>query len=512
MFIKTKKNNEMSERSDVNSKYTARYNYKTTQTTSKRRLKKFTSLSLTFMMVFGLIADVIPKDIFADSKDIDITNVSAPTTYQTFTNQKTGTTPSTLTLTVSVALNKAGINGATIEVPYDGFTPDPDGNTSDPDYVFKYFTQPKQANGKFEPIFSFVAQTPSSDSIVESYTNDLVNNKLVIKLKKTTTKVETLHLRFNFNDKYNAKIPPGQVVWKEPKAVAKDSNGSKISEANAADIVTTATFGMTGTFERFFPSSENYLSGHMTIRYQVHDKYNTQSQLDTSQADNNLIYVELPKEFDVESSNSNVIKRIMDYENTEFAKDKYKGTPYYNIKSFKIESGQTENGSTIIHGQDSNKIKAGHVRYYIHLVEGDTTIFPQWAYRGDIDNNFLQYEVRANNEMTGLATGTEFYIRAGAIYKKVNARQMESCSSSTASKPENNDYWRYIKQDTKDYDFYIGGTNSTGGEPCYVKMWDKSAEATHWIHNFGFNYTHAGSTRNQGEKDMTGVQFIVYQA
>lgn len=220
------------------------------------------------------------KNIAAKANGITV-GLTAPATYRTYTDPATGTAPDYLTVSLPVSISQAGLTGTSIELPY-GFYP----SKSDP--IFKDFDST-------EPIFSLVTpSTPSANSIVASYVNDTANKKLIIRLKETKTTLETINLRFKFNDVYDAKIPPEQIVWNNLQAKVFDNTGKQIASSAANKTVKTdvnsTAFSVSSTYAN--PSSESYFDGDIVISNGYRFNYLARANLDPRY--NHQVYVEIP--------------------------------------------------------------------------------------------------------------------------------------------------------------------------------------------------------------------------
>lgn len=220
------------------------------------------------------------KPIAAKANGITV-GLTAPATYRTYTDPATGTAPDYLTISIPVSISQAGLTGTSIELPY-GFYP----SKSDP--VFKDFDSTA-------PIFSLVTpSTPSASSIVASYVNDTTNKKLIIRLKQTKTTLETINLRFKFNNVYNAKIPPTQIVWNNLQAKVFDNTGKQIASSAANKTVKTdvnsTAFSVSSTYA--VPSSESYFDGDIVMSNGYRFNYLARANLDPRY--NHQVYVEIP--------------------------------------------------------------------------------------------------------------------------------------------------------------------------------------------------------------------------
>ncbi|EGO8418338.1 hypothetical protein ER577_08375 [Enterococcus faecalis] len=220
------------------------------------------------------------KNIAAKANGITV-GLTAPATYRTYTDPATGTAPDYLTVSLPVSISQAGLTGTSIELPY-GFYP----SKSDP--IFKDFDSTA-------PIFSLVTpSTPSANSIVASYVNDTANKKLIIRLKETKTTLETINLRFKFNNVYDAKIPPEQIVWNNLQAKVFDNTGTQIASSAANKTVKTDVSSINFRVGSAYanPSSESYFDGDIVISNNYWLNYLARANLDPRYE--HQVYVEIP--------------------------------------------------------------------------------------------------------------------------------------------------------------------------------------------------------------------------
>lgn len=374
--------------------------------------------------------------------------INAPTKFQTYTDPVSGVKPTELTVSLAVSISQAGVEGATIEVPY-GFRPDPSNPT------FEHFTMT-------DAIFSFVDPgTPSEDSIVESYEEKLDENKLIIHLKKTTTTVETLNLRFKFNEDYNAKIPADQIIWEGLKATTYGSDGTEIGSTNVINVESSAVDGFSVTVERFSPTDEKYNSGPISTRGYLFNRFNQYSLLDMSNEDVNQMWVQVPTGSTMNSVYTNV-----------FGKD-----------------GKTSS--------DNPDIPAGYTRYSTKMKDNSTS-FPVWAYAGNVNDNRRMVDAEFTPP-TSINEGDTFNITLGMTYKKINGKIITVVESK-----------EYIKSDLDEWDLYIPDTNSTGGSAqALVALGDPLSISRPM--NTGYTYTHNQTTKNTGKKPIKNTKFTLYQ-
>jgi uncharacterized repeat protein (TIGR02543 family)/LPXTG-motif cell wall-anchored protein len=352
-----------------------------------------------------------------------------------------------LTVSVPISISQADLEGVKVEIPYD-FTPSTDNPT------FKNFTMT-------DPIFSLIEpDAPSADSIVESYENKPDENKLVIHFNKTTTTVETLNLRFEFNQDYSAKIPANQIIWNNLKATVKDAEEEKISESDAKSVKSSAIDGMGVDFRKTNPDNEDYVTGNIVTVLRYLNNYNKYSLLDTSKM--NKIFVEAPKGT-IDSYSS-----------------------YYN-------------GGKETH-EDNPSIPEGYERFY-RIITDDSSTFNYMYEKGNpnASNNYMEPKYTIPNS---ISVGDKFHILAGMTYTKINGEE------KTISKLQN-----YKKIDQKEWAVYSGKTahSRPNGDLAIVNQAQSSsvsgAMATIGTTGYSFDWTF----RNIGKRDIVNSDFVLYQ-
>ncbi|MGG5372746.1 bacterial Ig-like domain-containing protein [Enterococcus sp. AZ196] len=374
--------------------------------------------------------------------------INAPTKFQTYTDPVSGVKPTELTVALAISISQADVEGATIEIPY-GFTPDPSNPT------FKHFTMT-------DAIFSFVDPgVPSEDSIVESYEEKLAENKLVIHLKKTATTVETLNLRFKFNDDYNAKIPADQIIWEGLKATTYDSDQTEVASTDAMNVESNTRDGFSVTMERFNPTDEKYTSGPISTRGYLFNRFNQYSLLDMTNEDINQMWVQVPT-----GSSLNSV-----YTNT-FGTD----------------------GKTSV---DNSEIPVGYTRFSTKMKDA-TSSFPVWAYAGDVNDNRRMVDAEFTPP-SSIQNGETFNVTLGMTYKKINGK----VTTVEGSK-------EYIKSDLEEWNLYNPATNSTGGsKEAMVTVGDPSSVSISM--NTGYAYIHNQTTKNVGKKPIKNAKATLFQ-
>lgn len=388
------------------------------------------------------------KKIVASQNAVTAT-VNVPTTFQTYIDPITKVGPTELTVSVAVSISQANLEGIAIEIPYD-FTPSSD------NHVFKNFTMT-------DPIFSLIEpDAPAAASIVESYEENKDENKLVIHLKKTTTTVETLNLRFKFNQDYSAKIPKDQIIWNNLKTIVKDIEGATLNESDAKSIKTSAVDGFSVNNNRSNPKTPNYVSGSIDVILNLYNRYNLYSLLDGTK--NNRVFVEVPTGTIMSNGEVN----------------------YFNNQEFT--------------NADDDTIPVGYTRYYRSLAD-DSNTFNSWNSQGNPNQNY-RYAEPSFTLPTSISVGDTFHITYGMIYTKINGAEklVEGVNN-------------YTKVEQQDWDVFIGNKNhqNNAGNPVSVNLSLPSSTSntltTFGLSKFGYDWTF----RNIGKRDVVNSDFVIYQ-
>lgn len=392
--------------------------------------------------------DVEKKAKKAEAKLNSVTaGINVTDKFQTYIDPITKVGPTELTVSVPISISQADLEGVKVEIPYD-FTPSTDNPT------FKNFTMT-------DPIFSLIEpDAPSADSIVESYENKPDENKLVIHLKKTTTTVETLNLRFEFNQDYSAKIPANQIIWNNLKATVKDAEEEKISESDAKSVKSSAIDGMGVELRKTNPVNDEYVSGKIYLVHRYINNYNLYSLLDITQE--NKLFVEVP------------IGTAMNY------------TTYYDKPG-------------VTHMEDSN-IPEGYIRYYRTITDNSST-FNYWNEKGNpnTNNNYMEPQFSIPDS---IGIGDEFHIATGMIYTKMNGEEKSIYIEQ-----------KYTKIEQKDWAVYTGTKShgNPGGELPVLNVSSPTSTsaflATIGTTGYGFDWTF----RNLGKRDIVNSDFVLYQ-
>ncbi|MBX8935984.1 InlB B-repeat-containing protein [Enterococcus gilvus] len=375
--------------------------------------------------------------------------ISAAGSFRTYTDPVSGLAPTEYAVAVPLSISTAGITGAKVEIPY-GFTPDP----SNP--LFKHFTMT-------DPIFSFIDPgTPAADSIVDHYENDTTNQKLIIHLKETKTTVETVNLRFKFNPDYDAKIPADQVIWENLQATAYDSSDVQLSQSGKVQVKASTTDGIYTTATRFYPTTEEYLSGSISVRLRLYNNHNKRSLLDET-ADNRA-YVEYPTGSTVSA----------------------------NVTSYFTGPAKTNS--------DDPDIPVGYTRHY-RTFSDKSTDFSNWYHDGNVNTNFQSMD-STFLPPSSLNEGESFHITIGAIYTKINGEEQTKESKLD-----------YIKKVQPDWQLTPPtGSHSTGSSSLStVNLSDPTASsAANYV--FGYSsYYHTWTGKNSGKRNIKNTSFELYQ-
>lgn len=386
------------------------------------------------------------KTIASKANGITV-GLTAPATYRTYTDSTTGTAPDYLTISIPVSISQAGLTGTSIELPY-GFYP----SKSDP--VFKYFDNTA-------PIFSLVTpSTPSANSIVASYVNDTTNKKLIIRLKQTKTTLETINLRFKFNNVYNAKIPPEQIVWNNLQAKVFDNTGKQIASSAANKTVKTSLSSVQLSVGSTYgvPSNDSYFDGDIVISHGYLLNYLAGANLDPNY--DHQVYVEIPTGATL------------------------KGT----LASRLLKTG-------ITNLQDPS-VPVGFTRYYQKFATLLPTILDNPATR--IDLYYRDTRVTLNKTY---AEGRSFSVNFGMKVKFLNGK----INTLTSTKS-------YIKRSRPN--FQLSGTGyhlTVVGSTNTVNNLDNLATAGHF-YAFGIGiFSNSTDIKNTGTKAIQGVTYKVQE-
>ena len=115
-------------------------------------------------------------------------------------------------------------------------------------------------------------------------------------MKETKTTLETINLRFKFNDVYDAKIPPEQIVWNNLQAKVFDNTGTQIA-SSAANKTLKADVGPLASYigsSYAVPSDDNYFDGDIVMANSYRLSYLARANLDPGYE--HQVYVEIPQE------------------------------------------------------------------------------------------------------------------------------------------------------------------------------------------------------------------------
>lgn len=378
------------------------------------------------------------------SKATGITvGLTAPATYRTYTDSTTGTAPDYLTVSLPVSISQAGLTGLSIELPY-GFYP----SKSDP--VFKDFDNTT-------PIFSLVTPSaPSANSIVASYVNDTTNKKLIIRLKETKTTLETINLRFKFNNVYDAKIPPEQIVWNNLQAKVFDNTGTQIA-SSAANKTVKADVGPLASYigsSYAVPSDDSYFDGDIIVTNSYVFNYLARANLDPSYE--HQVYVEIPTGATLTGTLANAL----------------------------LKTGVTN-------AQDPS-VPAGFTRYYQKLVTLSPNILENPAAR--VDLSYLDTRVTLNKTY---AEGSTFSVNFGMKVKFLNGK----INTLTTTKS-------YTKRSRPDFKLSgIGYHSTVRGSTNTVNNLDNLATAGNFYAFSSGIFNRPATIKNTGAKSIQGVTY-----
>ena len=383
------------------------------------------------------------KNIAAKANGITV-GLTAPTTYRTYTDPATGTAPDYLTISLPVSIDQAGLTGTSIELPY-GFYP----SKSDP--VFKDFDNTT-------PIFSLVTPSaPSANSIVASYVNDTTNKKLIIRLKETKTTLETINLRFKFNNVYDAKIPPEQIVWNNLQAKVFDNTGTQIASSAANKTVKTDVASSSASYVYSgyaVPSDDSYFDGDIIVTNSYRFNYLARANLDPSY--NHQVYVDIPTGATFKGSLANAL----------------------------LKTGVTN-------AQDPS-VPAGFTRYFQKLVTLSPNILENPAAR--VDLSYLDTRVTLNKTY---GEGSTFSVNFGMKVKFLNGK----INTLTTTKS-------YTKRSRPDFQLSGTGYHSTFNTSTNtVNNLDGLATAGTFS-TFGYgSFSRYATIKNTGAKPIQGVTY-----
>lgn len=383
------------------------------------------------------------KNIAAKANGITV-GLTAPATYRTYTDPASGTAPDYLTVSLPVSISQAGLTGTSIELPY-GFYP----SKSDP--VFKDFDNTT-------PIFSLVTPSaPSANSIVASYVNDTTNKKLIIRLKETKTTLETINLRFKFNNVYDAKIPPEQIVWNNLQAKVFDNTGTQIASSAANKTVKTDVAGSSAAYVLSgyaVPIDNSYFDGDIIVTNVYRFSSLARANLDPSY--DHQVYVEIPTGATLTGTLANKL----------------------------LKTG-------ITNAQDPS-VPAGFTRYYQKLVTLSPNILENPAAR--VDLSYTNTRVTLNKTY---AEGSTFSVNFGMTVKFLNGK----INTRTTTKS-------YTKRSRPDFQLSGTGYHSiVNTSTNTVNNLDNLATAGNF-YAFGYgSFSDSAAIKNTGAKPIQGVTY-----
>ncbi|EGO8126249.1 hypothetical protein FAD94_001272 [Enterococcus faecalis] len=383
------------------------------------------------------------KNIAAKANGITV-GLTAPATYRTYTDPASGTAPDYLTVSLPVSISQAGLTGTSIELPY-GFYP----SKSDP--VFKDFDNTT-------PIFSLVTPSaPSANSIVASYVNDTINKKLIIRLKETKTTLETINLRFKFNNVYDAKIPPEQIVWNNLQAKVFDNTGTQIASSAANKTVKTDVAGSSAAYVLSgyaVPIDNSYFDGDIIVTNVYRFSSLARANLDPSY--DHQVYVEIPTGATLTGTLANKL----------------------------LKTG-------ITNAQDPS-VPAGFTRYYQKLVTLSPNILENPAAR--VDLSYTNTRVTLNKTY---AEGSTFSVNFGMTVKFLNGK----INTRTTTKS-------YTKRSRPDFQLSGTGYHSiVNTSTNTVNNLDNLATAGNF-YAFGYgSFSDSAAIKNTGAKPIQGVTY-----
>lgn len=400
-----------------------------------------------------------PSDQIVENKDKDLKTaqgislgkIQVVDSYQTYIDPITGVKPTELTISIPVTVSKEGISDAYVVIPYAGCIPSVDNP------IFSNFTM---NNSIFEYIYN--TDIPSN-SIVSSYENDAVNKRIIVRLKETVTSVETISLKFKFNEEYRGKIPVKQIIWNNLYAELYILN-SKITQTDSVNVTSSSRDGMGLAYNYMNPSNQSYSDGIISTRLKYLNDFNLYSKLDVSK--DNQMYIELPTGSTI---NNQATKKYFDF-----------------------SAGQTN--------VDDNSISEGYTRYYRKLTD-DSSSFTNWHSGGNPNKNSILYDFQFTPPAT-IQTGEYFYVNFGMKYSKYNSD--EKVISNQV---------KYQKIDTPEWQISgTGGDHSTATSTNSTVVINEPNSVSKENVAFGWKtYEHVWTTKNTGKKPIKGMKFEISQ-
>ncbi|EGO2749759.1 InlB B-repeat-containing protein (plasmid) [Enterococcus faecalis] len=455
--VSSEKDNNISEESSKhNSVVTPSENNKTDHSIS---LEENTSISndTTDKIVKNEDEDSKVDNSFSNNEELKSTQgislgkIQVVDQYQTYIDPITGVKPGELTVSVPVTVSEEGISDAYIVIPYGGCIPSIDNP------VFSNFSMNSS-------IFEYVQNTDiPSNSIVSSYENDVVNKRIIVRLKETVTSVETINLKFKFNDEYMGKIPVNQIIWSNLYAEIYILN-NKIDQTDSVNITSSTRDGMGLAYNYMNPSDQYYSDGRISTRLRYVNNFNQYSKLDVSK--DNQMYIELPTGSII---NNQATKNYFDF-----------------------SSGQTN--------IEDNSIPVGYTRYYRKLTD-DSSSFTNWHSGGNPNKNSILYDFQFTPPST-IKTGEYFYVNFGMKYFKYNSEKKVISSQV-----------KYQKIDTPEWQISgTGGDHSTGTSTNATVVINEPNSVSNENIAFGWKtYEHVWTTKNTGKKPIKGMKFEILQ-
>lgn len=383
--------------------------------------------------------------------DISLSAQLSHTEYQTFVSLKDGTTPPPLTVSMVVTLNKANIENARIELPYNFIPNATDFPNFDPDYYG-------------QPFFILdTPEAPAASSFVASYdTSDPA--KLVIRLKNNLPDgQQTLSFVYRFNTLYNSNIPKGTRLWAvQPTAYIGDI---AVAQPPAQEIKTSVTNEITIRVAAVIPIDRDYYNGTATkAEYTTFNNRNYESYFDTNY--NNYAYIDVPKGF---------VTDLLTGVNA-----KYYTRPVQTV---------TVNG----------------VQYdrYSHTISDNASDWNYWQYGGNLDLVFFQPAALITPN-TPLPNGSQFTIRTGVHYKKINGpvtALSEELIFTTAERPA----WKFMERAV------FHGPDQGGAFIQDTVVSTAAGSAAKAAAHFGWYDYGWDVNKNEGAGNVSGVKMTLSQ-
>lgn len=369
--------------------------------------------------------------------------------FRTYNDPDSGVPPTMLDVALNISPVKAGINGAYVVLPLDGFVPPSD--SADDNGVFKYFTTR-------EPIFELVEPNKLDDeSIFYSVEHDEEKNQLIVKLKETSSSVEAINLKFKFNKNYLMEIPPNQVIWEDIHAEIYDSSDKLVSRTSKTNVMTNNYIPFNTDQSYYSPGDSTYYGGNITLRTAYRDYSFARSEI---LPDSNKIFIEMP----------------------------------IGIKTDNFPFVDYDNGIT---NGDNPDVRKGSVRYY------GTVGREFYASKLTSIHNYRAVDIRYSIPDDMYKKDDEFFITSGTEYSLVNG-QTEVKKNTVNYKKNDRVGWQLE---------IPGMHSTDSAQPYPEILMTNMSDASRSVWMFGRNaYDYNLNLRNTGSQPIKGTKFTIYQS